>query len=126
MTKGDKYLIIFIALASVFMLFLVGVRDGGYSEKYVSVQVNGEEVKKVYLGRAVLDKTIAIESDFGYNLLEFKEDSVRVIEADCPDELDVKKGWIDKVGETIVCLPNRMVVEIKGKKGESDLDYISR
>lgn len=126
MTKGDKYLIIFIALASVFMLFLVGVRDGGYSEKYVSVQVNGEEVKKVYLGRAVLGKTMAIESDFGYNLLEFKEDSVRVIEADCPDELDVKKGWIDKVGETIVCLPNRMVVEIKGKKGESDLDYISR
>ena len=50
---------------------------------------------------------------------------MRVIEADCPDQLDVKQGYISKVGEVIVCLPNRLVIEIKGVD-EGDVDYISR
>ena len=35
-------------------------------------------------------------------------------DADCPDKLCVKTGRISKTGETIVCLPHRVVVEIIG------------
>ena len=47
--------------------------------------------------------------------MEILKGKVRVIEADCPDELDVKQGFIENVGQVIVCLPNRVVVEIKGE-----------
>jgi hypothetical protein len=35
-------------------------------------------------------------------------------EADCPDGLCVKQHKIDKTGQTIVCLPHRVVIEIEG------------
>ena len=44
---------------------------------------------------------------------------------DCPDKLDVKQGYISKVGEVIVCLPNKLVIEIKGIDDERDVDYMS-
>ena len=38
-------------------------------------------------------------------------------EADCPDHLCMKQKAVDSTGGTIVCLPNKVVIE--GEKGES-------
>ena len=44
-------------------------------------------------------------------------------EADCPDKYCVKQGKIKNVGETIVCLPHKVVVEIeKTSKGTDSND----
>ena len=43
-------------------------------------------------------------------------------EADCPDKICVNTGKISKIGETIVCLPHRVVVEIQGEVSQSDSD----
>jgi hypothetical protein len=45
-------------------------------------------------------------------------------DADCPDKLCEKTGKISKNGETIVCLPHRVVVEIQG--GEGNVDSLVR
>ncbi len=89
-----------------------------YDEKYISIQVDGEEIKKIIFDNNLIGKTIPIETEYGYNLIEIGDEKVRVIEADCPDQLDVKQGYISKVGEVIVCLPNRLVIEIKGVEME--------
>ena len=39
-----------------------------------------------------------------------------MIEADCPDRLCVKQKAICKNGETIVCLPHKVVVEIRSQE----------
>jgi hypothetical protein len=44
-----------------------------------------------------------------------EENSVNVIDADCPDKVCVNHSDIGNVGETIICLPHKMVVEIKEK-----------
>ena len=44
--------------------------------------------------------------------------------ADCPDQLCIHQGPIHIQGETIVCLPNRVVVEITGNDAEEQLDGI--
>lgn len=95
-------------------------------EKYVSIQVNGEEIKRFIFDSKLVGQTIPIETKYGYNLIEIGDEQVRVIEADCPDKIDVKQGYISKIGETIVCLPNKLVVEIKGIENDSDLDIIVR
>ena len=41
--------------------------------------------------------------------------TVRVEDADCPDKICEKSGAISKAGQTIVCLPNRVVIKILGK-----------
>ncbi len=125
MTKGDKVLIIMIVIISLVSLGFIRNNITGYSEKYVSIQVNGEEIKRVIFDKSIIGKTIPIETKFGYNLIEIGDEMVRVIEADCPDELDVKQGYISQPTELIVCLPNRLVIEIKGLKQTDAIDYIS-
>jgi hypothetical protein len=125
LTKGDKYLIIFIVVISFISLGFIKNKAINYKEKYVSVQVNGKEYKKIIFDKKIIGKTYPIETEFGYNLIEIGDEKVRVIEASCPDELDVKQGYISKPGEVIVCLPNKLVIEIKGLEEERDVDYIS-
>lgn len=126
MTKGDKILIVIVSIISLISIFIMKNQVFSYDEKFVSIQVNGEEVKKIFFDKKIEGKTFPIETDFGYNLIEIGNEKVRVIDADCPDKLDVKKGWIETTGDTIVCLPNKMVVEIKGQNIDKEIDYMSR
>ena len=125
LTKGDKYLIVFIIIISIVSLFYVKNAALDYRQKYVSIQVNGKEVKKIIFDKKVIGKKIPMNTEFGYNLIEIGDGEVRVIDADCPDKLDVKQGFISKPGQVIVCLPNRLVIEIIGIDNEEDIDYIS-
>jgi len=125
LTKGDKYLIILIIIISLASLFYTRQSAFNVGKKYISIQVNGEEIKRIIFDKNIIGKTIPIETEFGFNLIEIGDEKVRIIEADCPDQLDVKQGYISKTGEVIVCLPNKLVVEIKGIEDERDVDYIS-
>ncbi len=128
MTKGDKVLIVVIIVISLVSLGLVKNSAIGHKEKYISIQVDGKEYKKIIFDKALIGKTIPIETEFGYNVIEIGEDNVRVIEADCPDKIDVLQGYISRPGEIIVCLPNKLVIEIKGSEETNDIkevDHIS-
>ena len=125
MTKGDKLLIVLVIILSLGSMGYIRAQGLSNKDKYVSVQVNGQEIKKIIFDKNIIGKTIPIESEYGYNLLEIGDDEIRVIEADCPDKIDVKQGKISRIGETIVCLPNRMVVEIKGVDTADGIDMIN-
>lgn len=126
MTKGDKILIVAVIIINVISLWLVKNIAFNQNSKYISVQVNGEEIKRIIFDKNMVGKQIPIETEYGYNLIEIGDEKVRVIEADCPDKLDVKQGYISRVGEVIVCLPNRLVIEIKGTRAETNVDGLSR
>ena len=49
----------------------------------------------------------------GKNMLVVQNGTAAIIEADCPDKLCVNQGGIHRSGETIVCLPHRVVIEIQ-------------
>lgn len=126
LTKGDKILIVAVIIINVISLWLVKNVAFNQDSKYISVQVNGEEIKRITFDKNMVGKQIPIETEYGYNLIEIGDGKVRVIEADCPDKLDVKQGYISRVGEVIVCLPNRLVIEIKGARAETNIDGLSR
>ena len=125
MTKGDKVLIIVVIIVSLLSLGFAKTNFSNYSDKYISVQVNGKEYKKIIFDNTVIGKEIPIETEFGYNLIKIGDEEVMVIDASCPDKIDVLQGAISKPGEMIVCLPNRLVVEIKGTSENREIDYIS-
>lgn len=59
----------------------------------------------------------------GYNLIRIADGSVSVVSADCHEQICVHHKPITGEGETIVCLPHRLVVEITGgKAGDSSDD----
>lgn len=126
LTKGDKILIVTVIIINILALWFVRNAAFNYGEKYISIQVNGEEIKKITFDKNMVGKQIPIKTEYGYNLIEIGDEKVRVVEADCPDKLDVKQGYISRVGEVIVCLPNRLVIEIKGEAVETEIDGLSR
>ena len=56
-----------------------------------------------------------------YNVLKIANGEVNMISASCPDQYCVDHRTISKNNETIVCMPNKLVVTIKNNK-ETDVD----
>ena len=84
----------------------------------VRVSVSGEVVKTFSLNE---DVQYEIEGkDEGRNLLIIENGEAWVEEASCPDGLCINMGKIDTVGQSIVCLPNQVVVSIQGEVDEND------
>lgn len=65
-----------------------------------------------------LNKDIAVDIpgvNGSTNHLVIKDGYADVTEASCPDKICVKSRRISKTGESIICLPNKVVVKIEGK-----------
>lgn len=123
---GDIIIFIGIILLSVGIFFMTkrGALTEDYS-RYVSIKVDGKEFKKVPLTEDT-EETIEVDTEFGHNVIQIKDNSVSSIEADCPDQLDVLQGAIYEPGEMIVCLPNRMIVEIIDVDHSNNLDVVNQ
>ncbi|HIX29976.1 MAG TPA: NusG domain II-containing protein [Candidatus Blautia stercoravium] len=68
------------------------------------------------------DQVIKIQDT---NVCEIKDGKVKMTEASCPDHVCIRQGAIDAPGETVVCLPNKVVLEIVSKDGkEAGLDAV--
>lgn len=88
----------------------------------VEVKVNNELVGRYSLP---LDPPLEVElDDHGHNVLVIDGYQVYMKEADCPDQLCVQQGEIERAGTMIVCLPNKITVEIIGKRSDG-VDIIS-
>ena len=82
------------------------------------VAVDGREIARYDLSD---DREEMIETVSGWNRLVIRDGTVEVTEADCPDQVCVREGKIRWRGQTIVCLPHRLVVTVDGA-GEPELD----
>ena len=76
------------------------------------VEVAGEERYRMSLSEEKGSFSIA-DMD-GHNVFHILEDGVYMQEADCPDGLCIRQGKIQREGESIVCLPNRVVLYLVG------------
>lgn len=70
-------------------------------------------------GSTVGNKKREIDVD-GHNKVVIAGGEVWMESADCPDKLCVGQGRISRSGQTIICLPNKVMVTIKGGKSEYD------
>ena len=126
LTLGDKILVIILILISAYLAIFVFKSGMANADKYISVQIDGKEVNRYTFEEKYIGKTYDIRTGYGYNVLEIGDGYVRVIDADCPDKLDVKQGKISKPSEILVCLPHRLVIEIKAvDQGSSEIDNLS-
>ena len=78
----------------------------------VNIRSGGEIIYTIDLSEAA-DSEFDIEYNGGVNTIEIKDHMIHVKEADCPDGICIKTGWIggENSAAPIVCLPNRLVIE---------------
>lgn len=80
------------------------------------VSVNGDVFATYPLSRDLTVELPTGADGSHRNLLVIRDGKVSVTEADCRDRICVGHPPISETGETIVCLPNRLVVEIQKEK----------
>ena len=69
------------------------------------------------------DQTVNINES---NQIRIQDRTVRMIEADCPDQICVNHLAISRDGESIICLPNKVVIAIEADDTRNEIDSISR
>lgn len=90
---------------------------GEKSDKvYARITVNGKEYKKIRLDNHKGEEELEIKSDLGLNKVKIINNKIGIIDANCKDKLCKQHGYIYKIGQTIVCLPNKVIIEIKELK----------
>ena len=123
MKKQKKDWILIGGLLAIALLTAIGFWLFSDRGTQVTVYVDGEEV-----GRWSLEASVdeVIQTEAGSNRLVIKDGKAAITEADCPDAICIKQGQISRTGQTIVCLPHKLVIEVEGKAGENELDAIAK
>ncbi|MBN2026770.1 MAG: NusG domain II-containing protein [Actinobacteria bacterium] len=116
---GDILIVLAVVALSVFLIAQSVIGADGDTDLEVRVTANGEEVLVRPLGGDYEELTV--RGFAGESCLEISGGRVRMIDSACPDKLCVRSGWISRPGEIIVCLPNRVVIEITSGKGGPDV-----
>lgn len=96
------------------ILLLAGIlyllfRPGG-TGAWAVVAIDGRETARYSL---LEDRTVKL-GDEDYNILKISHGAAAVIEANCGDHTCIRTGEISREGESIVCLPHRLIVRIEG------------
>lgn len=91
---------------------------------YASIKVDGKLYDTIPLSTNKGEKKLNIKNSAGNNSILIRNNTIKVISADCKDDLCVKQGEISKVGESIICLPHKLIIEIKGDEKDSSSDMI--
>ncbi len=116
--------VIFISFLIVFCIGVcVAVYKGGAIEgSNITITVDGAEYGTYSL---LEEQTITIENEGALNIIEIKDGEAYMKEASCPDQLCVDQNEISYDKESIICLPNKVVITVNSDM-ESDLDGIIR
>ena len=114
-------LMIFSFLPEVIFGFVVG-RD--FDQTYAEISINGKIEKTIPLTNHTGEEIIYFKSDKGHNTIIINGDKIGIIDADCSDKVCMNPEYISKPGETLVCLPHKFMIEVKGKKNNEDEDII--
>lgn len=75
------------------------------------VYIDGKMVQTIDM---TVDDAYEFSTDRGSNTVVVESGKIRVSDADCPDKVCVDMGWKSRRGETITCLPHKLVIEIQG------------
>ena len=107
-------IVIVIIIAAFFVVRAFSLKNKGSK---INITLDNRTYGQYSLNR---DRSIKIKKDGNVvNIIKIKNNKAYMSFADCPDKLCIKMGSIDKVGESIVCLPNKVVVTVISGKGNS-------
>lgn len=105
-----KEILFFAVLLIAAAIFYIITSKSNTEHNIVTVSIDGIVYKEFDLSQ---NQNHTIQTEQGYNILQIQNHKATIIEADCPDQLCVQQKAVSHTGELIVCLPHKMVIEVK-------------
>lgn len=121
--KGD-----IILLAAVLVIVVAGLAAVKYYKsndtgaRIAVIKQDDKVVRKIDLNGVTAPERINIEGKYPGTIL-VERGRIRFEQADCPDKVCVKTGWLSKKGDAAYCLPNKTSIRIEG--ADSGIDGVA-
>ena len=115
--SNKKLIFIFASIFLVFSLLALVISMQEPDDETVVIKVDGELHKELNINE---DGMFVIKTNDGHSIVNVKNREVFVVEATCPDKICVKHGKLLNKYDSIVCLPNKIVIEYKNNSGDID------
>lgn len=123
--KGDILLLLVILIAGISYLGLNFLYKDT-EDKAIVITIDGEEYQRIDMRNLKSEKLIHIDLEEGKHIeIKVNSQGVYVSDVVCPDKICHKTGIIDKAGQSIVCLPNRVHIFIEGSE-KTEVDSVSQ
>jgi hypothetical protein len=120
--KGFKigdYIVIVMVVGLILLLFTLTYGFNG-SERYI--EITGSDTSNIY--DPVVNRVVDIDGPIGTTRVVIENGKAWVEDSPCRDKICIKMGILSRSGEEAVCLPNRVIVQMKGDRG--GVDGVSR
>lgn len=118
----DFILVICLMVASFTPFLLLGGEH--CTSRQAQLRVNSQVIKTFDLTK---DQTYTYQdADGDINKIEVRDGRIAIVYANCGDQICVRKGFINQTGQTIVCLPHKLVIEVMPSGNDDEnriIDY---
>lgn len=116
--------ILFLLL--LFAAIALQLRGGAAPGMVANIYQDGVCIRSVDLSQVTEHETYTVESSLGTNLIQIEPGKICVLEADCPDQVCVRSGWLADSAAPIVCLPHRLVIRLEKAAASEQIDTVSQ
>lgn len=126
MKKGNIFIITSLALILLFsVVFLIFIKNTTSPQNTVRITQNGKVIHTIPLNEITEATTITLKDDDNhYNIIEVTPKGIRIIKANCPDQLCVQTSYVTSLTPA-VCLPHKLIIEVV-QNPLSDVDALTQ
>ena len=121
--KSNKFWIILLCLIIIICIGIIFVLNQP-SAQWAFIYQDGILLGYYDLANITEPVSLLVESGSGINQIVVEHGRIRVSEANCPDGLCVRQGWVSSGLVPIVCLPHRLVISFDSDFSR-DIDAIT-
>lgn len=121
LTKKSDWLILGVVFIGLLLFMFLPQFFANGEQGTAVVSVDSKVVLKIDLKTAE-NGTFSIE-ELPNVVFSIESGAIAILDGDCPDKVCERTGYISRAGESIICLPNRVIIQIEG---ESEMDAIVR
>lgn len=121
----DKIIIVTLIAISILPAGIIMLKNKNNSNNNIVIKVDNKMIKQIPITKVNSSKIYDFKFKNNIGYIEVNNGRVRMLEMDkkiCPNAVCSDTGWISKSYQTIICLPNSIIVTLeKNQNDEIDV-----
>lgn len=115
MNKNDIKLVVIVLIVIILLFSLTLFRK---KANIANVYYENELILEIDLS---INKIYEVDGYNGKVKIEVLNNQIRVVEENSPYHLCSKQGFVSKSGESIICLPNKIIIELPSDELDAEV-----
>lgn len=125
MRKNDFWLILVLVILALGSTFFFRSNTSA-KDKVLVVKQDQQVIQRIELKKITAETKLIVPVADGELTILYDRDGVQVTSSPCPDKVCIHQGKITRSGQTIACVPEKVLVTITTAAKENDHDAILR